>query len=130
MTGKKNWLRSRDERSIGRRRAGLYQYDRIRTAVHPASGAPERQRAPPPLRAQAAKHIERTEKQARAIIKLRVKNQVLWADDYDDPVERKPLKGLRANQAKRTATSAGETTSPAAHSSFLTLCWRGLDSNF
>jgi len=28
----------------------LYRYSRIPTAVHPANGAPERQRAPPPLR--------------------------------------------------------------------------------
>lgn len=47
------------------------------------------------------RHIDRTEKQARAIINTWVENQVLLKDDYDDPVERKPLKGLRANPVKR-----------------------------
>jgi AAA domain len=47
------------------------------------------------------KHLDRTEKQARAIINTWVKNQVLLAEDYDDPLERKPLKGLKANPVKR-----------------------------
>jgi hypothetical protein len=48
-----------------------------------------------------AKHIDRTEAQARAIINIWVKNQVLLVKDYDDPVTRKPLKGLTGNPAKR-----------------------------
>jgi len=47
------------------------------------------------------KHLDRTEKQARAMINTWVKNQVLIAKNYDDPVERKKLKGLNANPAKR-----------------------------
>jgi hypothetical protein len=47
------------------------------------------------------KYIDRTEKQARAIINTWVKTQVLIAEPYDDPIERKQLKGLNANPAKR-----------------------------
>jgi hypothetical protein len=47
------------------------------------------------------KHIDRTEKQARAIINAWVKNQVFLLKPYDDPVERKMLNGLVANHAKR-----------------------------
>ena len=47
------------------------------------------------------KHIDRTEAQARVIINTWVKNQVLLAEDYGDPVKRKPLKGLTGNPAKR-----------------------------
>jgi AAA domain len=47
------------------------------------------------------RHIDRTEKQARAMVNTWVKTKVLIAADYDDPVERKSLKGLRANAAKR-----------------------------
>jgi hypothetical protein len=44
---------------------------------------------------------QHTEKQARTIINVWVKNEVLLKEDYDDPVERKTLKGLRANSVKR-----------------------------
>jgi hypothetical protein len=47
------------------------------------------------------KRLERTEKQARAMIKAWVKNEVLLKEDYEDPAERKTLKGLRANPVKR-----------------------------
>jgi hypothetical protein len=46
-------------------------------------------------------HLERTEQQARTIINTWVKNKVLVADDYYDPIERKTLKGLKADPAKR-----------------------------
>ena len=44
---------------------------------------------------------DRTEAQCRAIISTWVKNGVLKSEDYDDPVERKPRKGLRLNPSKR-----------------------------
>jgi hypothetical protein len=44
---------------------------------------------------------DRSEPQCREIIKTWVKNGVLYNEDYDDPVERKPRKGLRLNPAKR-----------------------------
>jgi hypothetical protein len=43
----------------------------------------------------------RSEAQCREIIRVWVKNGVLFDDDYDDPVERKPRKGLRLDTAKR-----------------------------
>jgi hypothetical protein len=47
------------------------------------------------------KHIDRTEKQARAIIHTWVDNEVLIVREYDDPVDRKKRKGLFANPVKR-----------------------------
>ena len=47
------------------------------------------------------KHLDRTEKQAREMIRIWVKNQVLIAMTYDDPVKRKKLTGLTANPVKR-----------------------------
>jgi hypothetical protein len=44
---------------------------------------------------------DRTEGQAREIIKTWVKNEVLFTEDYDDQVERKSRKGLRVNHGKR-----------------------------
>jgi hypothetical protein len=44
---------------------------------------------------------DRTEPQCREIIKTWIKNGVLVAEDYDDPVERKPRKGLSVCDAKR-----------------------------
>jgi hypothetical protein len=44
---------------------------------------------------------DRTEPQCRDIVKTWVKNGVLLVDDYDDPVTRKPRKGLRVCQGKR-----------------------------
>ncbi|UQR67716.1 helicase RepA family protein [Bradyrhizobium sp. C-145] len=43
----------------------------------------------------------RTEPQCRDIVKTWVKNGVLIREDYDDPVTRKPLKGLRVCHGKR-----------------------------
>jgi hypothetical protein len=48
------------------------------------------------------KHCQgKTEPQCREIIQTWVKNGVLYCEDYDDPVERKPRNGLRLNAAKR-----------------------------
>jgi hypothetical protein len=44
---------------------------------------------------------DRTETQGREIINTWVKNGVLYDDDYDDPVDRKPRKGLRLDPTKR-----------------------------
>lgn len=44
---------------------------------------------------------DRTEPQCRDIVKTWVKNGVLIREDYDDPVTRKPLKGLRVCNEKR-----------------------------
>jgi hypothetical protein len=44
---------------------------------------------------------DRTEAQCREIIRTWAKNGVLVSEDYDDPVERKPRKGLSVCQAKR-----------------------------
>jgi hypothetical protein len=44
---------------------------------------------------------DRTEGQCREIVKSWVKNGVLYNEDYDDPVERKPRKGLRLDATKR-----------------------------
>lgn len=44
---------------------------------------------------------DRTEKQARQIIRTWVKTGLLTMKDYDDPVIRKPAKGLTVNHAKR-----------------------------
>jgi hypothetical protein len=44
---------------------------------------------------------DRTESRCREIIKTWVKNGVLDNEEYDDPVDRKPRKGLRLNQTKR-----------------------------
>jgi hypothetical protein len=47
------------------------------------------------------KHLDRTEEQARKMVKTWVEKGVLVVEDYDDPVDRKPRKGLRVNPAKR-----------------------------
>ncbi len=44
---------------------------------------------------------EKTEKQARAVIKTWIKTGVLTMEDYQDPVRREPAKGLKLNPAKR-----------------------------
>ena len=44
---------------------------------------------------------DRTEKQAREIVKTWLKNGVLIAEDYDSPKQRKNLSGLKVNHAKR-----------------------------
>jgi hypothetical protein len=43
----------------------------------------------------------RTEAQCRAIIKTWIKTGLLYHANYDDPVERKPRKGLRVDNSKR-----------------------------
>jgi hypothetical protein len=43
----------------------------------------------------------RTENQCRAIVKTWTKSGVLTVEEYDDPIERKPRKGLRVCQGKR-----------------------------
>jgi AAA domain len=44
---------------------------------------------------------DRTEAQSRDIVRTWVKNGVLFAEEYDDQVERKPRKGLRVSPGKR-----------------------------
>jgi hypothetical protein len=44
---------------------------------------------------------DRTEGQSRDIVRTWVKNGVLITEDYDDPIDRKPRKGLRVCQGKR-----------------------------
>ena len=44
---------------------------------------------------------EKTEDQAREVIKTWVKNGVLEHYDYENPTTRKQVKGLRVNPAKR-----------------------------
>jgi hypothetical protein len=44
---------------------------------------------------------EKTEKQAREVIKTWVNNGVLTVEDYTDPVSRHAAKGLQVNAAKR-----------------------------
>jgi hypothetical protein len=44
---------------------------------------------------------DRTEPQCREIVRTWVKNGVLFNEDYDDPIERKPRKGLRVCNGKR-----------------------------
>jgi hypothetical protein len=44
---------------------------------------------------------DRTEGQSREIVRTWVKNGVLFAEDYDDPIDRKPRKGLRVCPEKR-----------------------------
>ncbi len=44
---------------------------------------------------------DRTEGQCREIIKTWLRNDVLYEDKYDDPVDRKPRKGYRLNASKR-----------------------------
>ena len=44
---------------------------------------------------------DRTEHQAREIIKTWVKSGLLIREKYDDPVERKPRYGLRVDNSKR-----------------------------
>jgi hypothetical protein len=73
------------------------------------AGMPTGQRysAAGPARDRAAwrvvqKHCpDRTEAQCREIINTWVKNGVLYDDEYDDPVDRKPRKGLRLDPTKR-----------------------------
>jgi hypothetical protein len=44
---------------------------------------------------------DRSEAQCREIIKVWLKSGVLYNENYDDPVERKPRKGLRVDDSKR-----------------------------
>jgi hypothetical protein len=44
---------------------------------------------------------EKSDTQARAIVATWIKNGALYYDEYDDPNERKPRKGLRLNHEKR-----------------------------
>jgi hypothetical protein len=44
---------------------------------------------------------DRTQAQCREIIRTWAKNGVLLDEDYDDPIERKPRKGLRLDSSKR-----------------------------
>jgi hypothetical protein len=47
-------------------------------------------------------HVQdKPEKQCRAVIATWIKNGVLIAEDYDDPVDYKPRSGLKVVQAKR-----------------------------
>ena len=46
---------------------------------------------------------DRTEHQAREIIRAWVASGTLYTEEYDDPVARKPFKGLRVNPLKRPA---------------------------
>jgi hypothetical protein len=72
-------------------------------------GMPNGQRysAAPKAEARAAWHIvqkhcaERTEGQCREIIQTWIKNGVLYADNYDDPIARKQLSGLYLSASKR-----------------------------
>jgi hypothetical protein len=43
----------------------------------------------------------KNEKQARDMIQIWVKNGTLYAEDYEDPVQRRPRSGLRVNPLKR-----------------------------
>jgi hypothetical protein len=43
----------------------------------------------------------KTEHQCREIVRAWIKSGLLYAEDYDDPVTRKPLKGLRVDNSKR-----------------------------
>jgi hypothetical protein len=47
------------------------------------------------------KHCDRTEAQCREIIRIWLKNGVLYEANYDDPIERKPRKGLHLDATKR-----------------------------
>jgi hypothetical protein len=47
------------------------------------------------------RHCSKTEPQCREIIRTWVKNGVLFKEQYDDPVDRKPRSGLRLNTSKR-----------------------------
>ena len=44
---------------------------------------------------------DKTEKQAREVVKAWVKSGTLYTEEYEDPVARKQFLGLRVNQAKR-----------------------------
>jgi hypothetical protein len=44
---------------------------------------------------------EKSEDQCREIVRTWIRNGVLYSDEYDDPVERKPRKGLRLDTTKR-----------------------------
>jgi hypothetical protein len=45
--------------------------------------------------------LDRSEAQCREIVKTWLKSGVLYNDEYDDPIERKPRKGLRVDGSKR-----------------------------
>src|SRR5262252_2762434 len=47
---------------------------------------------------------DRTETQAREIIRTWVRNGVLYREDYDDPIDRKERKGLRLDANKRPSS--------------------------
>jgi hypothetical protein len=44
---------------------------------------------------------DRTESRCREIIKTWVRDRVLYSEEYDDPVDRKPRRGPRVDAAKR-----------------------------
>jgi hypothetical protein len=48
----------------------------------------------------------KTEAQAREVIKTWVKNAVLVRYSYDNPVTRKPVNGLRVDHTKRPSNAA------------------------
>ena len=52
---------------------------------------------------------DRNEAQCREIIKTWLKSVVLYNDDYDDPIDRKPRKGLFVNAAARARASESLT---------------------
>jgi len=54
---------------------------------------------------QAHAVTNKTEPQAREIIRTWVDNGLLVAEEYDDPVERKRLLGLKVDPTKRPGTS-------------------------
>jgi hypothetical protein len=47
----------------------------------------------------------KSEHQAREIVRTWVENGLLVSEDYDDPVERKRLPGLKVDPTKRPGTS-------------------------
>lgn len=49
---------------------------------------------------------EKTEQQAREIIRMWVKNGLLFSEEYDDPVQRHKREGLRVNPTKRPSAYA------------------------
>ena len=44
---------------------------------------------------------DKTEQQAKEVIKAWMKTGLLYGQDYDDPIRRETVKGLRVNPAKR-----------------------------
>jgi hypothetical protein len=48
---------------------------------------------------------DKSEAECRTIIHAWLVTKLLYSDDYDDPVERKPRKGLRVDSTKRPGTT-------------------------